>query len=146
MIEQENFYRQIKNKFNNNDDNVNKLNKLGKILEINNFDNNDVDQLAYLNNKILQNDNSKATTTLDNDLDLLLGISSDGKDDVDKVESNVKQQDDNFDTFINKLAINDKDETFKNEQHQSKLSFDKVNKKQNQNDAKDLDFLDDLLG
>lgn len=146
MIEQENFYRQIKNKFNNNDDNVNKLNKLGKILEINNFDNNDVDQLAYLNNKILQNDNSKATTTLDNDLDLLLGISSDGKDDVDKVESNVKQQDDNFDTFINKLAINDKDETFKNEQHQFKLSFDKVNKKQNQNDAKDLDFLDDLLG
>lgn len=145
LIEQENFYRQIKNKFNNNDDNVNKLNKLGKILEINNFDNNDVDQLAYLNNKILQNDNSKATTTLDNDLDLLLGISSDGKDDVDKVESNVKQQDDNFDTFINKLTINDKDETFKNEQHQSKLSFDKVNKKQNQNDAKDLDFLDDLL-
>ena len=112
MIEQENFYRQIKNKF-NNDDNVNKLNKLGKILEINNFDNNDVDQLAYLNNKILQNDNSKATTTLDNDLDLLLGISSDGKDDVDKVESNVKQQDGNFDTFINKLTINDKDETFK---------------------------------
>ncbi|KGR16221.1 hypothetical protein I503_03446 [Candida albicans SC5314] len=146
LIEQENFYRQIKNKFNNNDDNVNKSNKLGKILEINNFDNNDVDQLAYLNNKILQNDNSKATTTLDNDLDLLLGISSDGKDDVDKVESNVKQQDDNFDTFINKLTINDKDETFKNEQHQSKLSFDKVNKKQNQNDAKDLDFLDDLLG
>ena len=146
LIEQEKFYRQIKNKFNNNDDNVNKLNKLGKILEINNFDNNDVDQLAYLNNKILQNDNSKATTTLDNDLDLLLGISSDGKDDVDKVESNVKQQDDNFDTFINKLTINDKDETFKNEQHQFKLSFDKVNKKQNQNDAKDLDFLDDLLG
>ena len=128
MIEQENFYRQIKNKFNNNDDNVNKLNKLGKILEINNFDNNDVDQLAYLNNKILQNDNSKATTTLDNDLDLLLGISSDGKDDVDKVKSNVKQQDDNFDTFINKLTINDKDETFKMNNINSKLSFDKVNK------------------
>lgn len=141
LIEQENFYRQIKNKF--NDNTMSKLNKLGKVLEINNFDNTDVDQLAHLNNRILRNDDNNKTTTLDNDIDLLLGISSDR----DKVGSNI-QQDGDFDTFINKLTINDdKEEISKHEQqYPLKLNSDNLNAKQNRNDVKDLDFLDDLLG
>ncbi|KAL6451880.1 hypothetical protein SBY92_003188 [Candida maltosa Xu316] len=135
LVEQDNFYKSIKKKFDS--DSTHKKSSANKLLEINNFNSNDANQLAYLNERLTRNDNSKPTTNLDDDIDTLLGIK--GPKSETKPQSNVVSN--NFNDFMSELNINDTPTTGSNRAKQDKpIVVKPIDNK------KDLDFLDDLLG